>query len=264
MLTRNRVPLVLDVARDVEHELTGIEPIGGDPLRFVFHPLYDGAAIEGDPIYIGPSMCGSIPLWFVYFHEMGHNFCNASARFRQLYPLQFSVPPGPLPANILFYEAFASLPAMYVYERIDQGSGLFVDDTIITAKIRDDWRVVKARFTQAWSAYKANPSFASLNPDIVDGLLLELQEQYGWEIFKKLYGLLCPADQILPLFDTRLPNDTPDLRTTRATLTAAALSAAAGADLRKRFVIWKFPVNDELFDEALSSLGRLVNVARDR
>ncbi|MCC6398415.1 MAG: hypothetical protein IT282_15480, partial [Bacteroidetes bacterium] len=108
VLARYDVLKVIDAAFTHELELTGITPIGGDSVRFVFNPFYGGAAIEGDPIYLGPGMCGKTPLWFVYFHEMGHNFINASARFRQLYPLEMKLAPGPMPTHILFYEGWAT------------------------------------------------------------------------------------------------------------------------------------------------------------
>jgi hypothetical protein len=263
VLIQNQIPLVLDTAYEFEQELTGIIPVGGDTLRFVFHPLYGGAAIEGDPIYIGPAMWGKKPLWFVYFHEMGHNFCNASERFAQLYPLQFSVPPGPLPTNILFYEAFASLPAMYVYEQIKQNPSIpGVDSTVITI-IVEDWNIVRERFTNAWNAYKNDPGNISLNPDIIDGLFLELVGEYSWGMFKEFYRLMRPADQPLPIFNTQLSNDSPDLQKTRATLTAAALSAAAKDDLSKRFKEWGFPIDNELFDSAMSTLVIQLNSPDD-
>ena len=263
VLLKNHIPLVLDAAYELEHELTGIIPIGGDPLRFTFHPLYDGAAIEGDPIYIGPGMWGKFPLWFVYFHEMGHNYCNASERFGQLYPLMLSVPPGPLPTNILYYEGFASLPAMYVYEQIEKNPTILDIDPTITKEIIEDWQNVKRRFISAWNKYKDNPISTSLNPDIVDGLILELVEEYGWDIFREFYWLLRPVDKPLPLFNKHLPGDTPDLAKTRSTFTVALFSAAANVDLSKRFKEWGFPIDDELFDSAFSELIVQMKIPHD-
>lgn len=258
----NHIPFVIDAAYGLEKELTGVKPVGGDTLRFVFHPLYDGAAIEGDPIYLGPGMWGKSPLWFVYFHEMGHNFCNAFARFRQLYPLQPSVPPGTMPANVLFYEGFASLPAMYVYDQIEHKPTLLETDSAVINNIRNDWHDVRARFAKAWSEYKMHPSYVLLDPDIIDGMFLELTEKYGWEIFRKFYRLLRPAHQELPVFNVRLAHDTPDLQRTRATLTVAALSAAAGVDLRRQFESWGFPIDGTLFGKARSTLVSVLKAAR--
>jgi hypothetical protein len=263
VLLQNRIPLMLDVAYKLEQELTGIIPVGGDTLRFIFHPLYGGAAIEGDPIYIGPTMWGTIPLWFVYFHEMGHNFCNASPHFGQLYPLQLSVPQGPLPMNILFYEAFASLPAMYVYEQIEKNPFIYeVDSTVITV-ILDDWHNVKARFKNAWKTYKDDPISISLNPDIIDGMFLELIEEYGWGMVKDFYRLMRNIDKQPSIFHKTLPDDTPDLRKTRSTLTSAVLSAAANVDMNQRFEKWGFPIDSELFDIAMSTFVIQLNAPQD-
>jgi hypothetical protein len=70
------------------------------------------------PNYLGPAMWERRPLLFVCFHEMGHDFCNAFASFRQLYPLTVSLLPAPLPFTILFYEAWASSPAMHGYDNV--------------------------------------------------------------------------------------------------------------------------------------------------
>ena len=259
MITRYDVLRVVDAAYGYELALTLTNPIGGDSIRFVFNPFFGGAAIEGDPVFLGPAMWGNKPLWFVYFHEMGHNFVNAAARFQQLYPLEKRLIPGPLPTHILFYEAWASLPAMYAYDMIDRlHSGNEILDSALP-NVRSEWRVTRARFEKAWKIFKDNPVYTSLNPDVVDGMFLELQERFGWKIFEKFFVIMHPVAETLPLFDYRLPNDTADLRTTRCTLTAAALSAAAGSDLHEQFKEWAFPIDEGLFTKAFNELGRLTH-----
>jgi hypothetical protein len=256
VLVRYDVLGVVDAAYEHELQLTGIVPVGGDSVRFVFNPFFGGAAIEDDPIYLGPGMCGKTPLWFVYFHEMGHNFINASARFRQLYPLEMKLEPGQLPAHILFYESWASLPAMYVFDRFERlGQLPGVADSSLWYVLHD-WSSTKTRFRKAWAAYKQNALFTALNPDIVDGMFLELQERFGWKLYEKFFALLRPANEPLSLFDERLAGDTHDLRATRATLTAATLSAAAGVRLDMQFKRWGFPIDDDLFGRAYETLER--------
>ena len=257
LIFRYDVLQVVDAAYVYESELTKVAPIGGDTIRFIFNPFFGGAAIEGDPIYLGPGMWGKNPLWFVYFHEMGHNFVNASARFRQLYPLEMKLVPGPLPTHILFYEAWASLPALYVFDVLDRnGRETGLRDSALS-HVLNEWRTTKSRFQKAWSEYKENPVYISLNPDIIDGMFLELQEQFGWSIFKKWFAVMRPATKTLNLFDERLSGDTPDLRTTRCTLTAAALSAAAGSDLQPKFKQWAMPIDEKLFTQAFNELRPL-------
>jgi hypothetical protein len=259
VLARYDVLPVVDAAYAYESDLTGIVPLGGDTVRFVFNPFYGGAAMEGDPIYLGPGMCGKTPLWFVYFHEMGHNFLNASARFGQLYPLVMRLEPGPLPSNVLFYEGWASLPAMYAFDRMERQRNLpGVADSCLR-HVQADWHATKTRFAKAWTAYKENPSFTALNPDVLDGMFLELQERFGWDLFRNLFGFLRPTGALLPLFDERLAQDTPDLRSTRATLTAAILSAAARTRLDVELRRWAFPIDDGLFTKAYEALMRSHN-----
>jgi hypothetical protein len=241
----------------LQKRLTGIRPVGGDSVRFFFDPYIGGAALEGDPISVGPYMWGDAPLWFVYFHEMGHNFCNASTRFRQLYPLQFSSKPGALPAHLLFYEAFASVPAMFVLERLNEGPG---EEALVS--MREEWQDVRRRFLDAWKSYKENPAPESLTPDVVDGLLIELCDRYGWEFIERFYALLQPQDMPLPLFDTVLPQDSPDLRITRTTFTSALLSAAAGSTLRDELIRPGWPIDDALFQTAIAELTSLIPIHR--
>ena len=259
IITRYDVLRVVDAAYGYELALTLTNPIGGDSIRFVFNPFFGGAAIEGDPVFLGPGMWGKNPLWFVYFHEMGHNFVNVAARFRQLYPLEKRLVPGPLPTHILFYEAWASLPAMYAYDIIDRfHSSNGILDSVLPS-VRSEWRVTRARFEKAWKIYKEKPVYNALNPDVVDGMFLELQQRFGWKVFEKFFVIMHPVAETLPLFDYRLPNDTADLRTTRCTLTAAALSAAAGSDLHEQFKEWAFPIDEGLFTKAFKELGRLTH-----
>ena len=253
VLTRYNVMRVVDAAYGLERELTGVAPIGGDTVRFKFNPYYGGAAIEGDPIYLGPGMWGKQPLWFVYFHEMGHNFMNVSARFRQLYPLEMRLLPGPLPTHILFYEAWASLPAMYAYEMMLERDSLAADMST-REHLRKDWYATKGRFEKAWAGYKEKPLFTSLNPDIVDGMFLELRDRFGWKLFSRYCSFLAPPTTPRDLFDVRLEGDTEDLRSTRSTLTAAMLSAAAGQDLKSDFIAWGFPIDERLFKRAFREL----------
>ncbi len=259
IISRYDVLRVVDAAYGHELALTLTNPIGGDSIRFVFNPFFGGAAIEGDPIFLGPGMWGKNPRWFVYFHEMGHNFVNATARFRQLYPLEMRLVPGPLPTHILFYEAWASLPAMYAYDFIDHfHSNTGILDSALSS-VRSEWSLTRTRFEKAWKSFLEKPVYNALNPDVVDGMFLELQQRFGWKVFEKFFVIMQPVAETLPLFDYRLQNDTADLRTTRCTLTAAALSSAAEYDLHEQFKEWAFPIDDRLFTKAFNELGRLTH-----
>lgn len=238
-------------------------PVCGDSVDYVFNPFYGGAAIEGSPIYLGPTMWGKQPLWFVYFHELGHDFCNASARFRQLYPLTVGLPPGPLPFNILFYEAWASLPAMYVYDNFMSDSVSTDIPKDIIVDIRQDWTKIRNRFTNQWVKYKEKPELQTINPDIVDGLFLQLRDEYGWRIFERFYSLMRPQNEVLSILDERVPSDSSDLRITRSTLTAAIFSVLANKDLSGDFRHWDFPIDSKLFENAYPRLQHYLYTGKE-
>lgn len=264
LFVKYSVASIADEAYRTEKELTHILPVCGDSVEYVFNPYYGGAAIEGSPIYLGPAMWGKHPLWFVYFHELGHDFCNASARFRQLYPLTVGLPPGPLPFNILFYEGWASLPAMYVYD-------FFMSDSVpsnipkcVVDDIRQDWLKIQTRFVNQWDSYRSNPHLQAINPDIVDGLFLQLRDQYGWQFFRKFYDLMRPQDKALSILNERAPGDSSDLRITRSTLTAAIFSVLAGKDLRQDFLRWDFPIYDELFERSYAEIQKYLQTGKEQ
>ncbi len=248
------IPLVVNRGYEYERDLTGILPVCGDTAAYVFNRYYDGAAIEGSPIGMGPGMWGTTAMWFVYFHELGHDFCNASARFRQLYPLTMGLPSGPLPANILFYEGWASLPAMYALHMIVADSSSHSIPLRSYESVKQAWDQLEKRFSVEWEKYKVDSSFAKINPDIIDGLFLELQHDYGWGFFKRFYALMRPQSEQLTIFDACAKNDSADLRITRSTLTVAIFSALAQRDLSENFLKWNFPLDRKLFDDAYSKL----------
>ncbi len=254
VMKRESVATVVSRAYEYERALTEIMPVCGDTASYVFNRYYDGAAIEGKPIGMGPGMWGRQAPWFVYFHEMGHDYCNASARFRQLYPLTMGLPRGPLPANILFYEGWASLPAMYAFAMIVGDSASQGLSPQVYESVKKGWTEIQKRFTAEWKKYQEHPALDKVNPDIVDGLFLELQREHGWQFFKRFYALMRPQDKTLSLFDDRVTNDSTDLRLTRWTLTAAIFSALAHKDLREDFKRWDFPVDTRLFDNTYHEL----------
>lgn len=258
------IPLVVSRAYEYEKELTGIVPVCGNTASYVFNRYYDGASIEGNPIGMGPGMWGKSALWFVYFHEMGHDFCNASARFRQLYPLTMGLPPGPLPANILFYEGWASLPAMYAFDRIVEDSSSLSVSPKVYESIKVAWVGIEKRFTAEWEKYKSAPVFAKMNPDIVDGMFLEFHHNYGWRFFKEFYALMRPQDKPLAIFKRKVSRDSTDLRITRCTLTAAIFSALAHKDLKEDFQRWDFPIDLNLFHYAYDKLLGYLKAERIR
>jgi hypothetical protein len=83
-------------------------------------------------------------------------------------------------------------------------------------------------------------------PDVLDGMLMLLAEQYGWGIFPRFFSIFYPPDETIGF--------SPASETERATFFIAALSAAAAADLRTTFRAWKLPCHDALFAEWLPVL----------
>jgi hypothetical protein len=88
----------------------------------------------------------------------------------------------------------------------------------------------------------AGHDYDAIDANIVDGILLEMHDQYGMDIWFDLFSTFLPAEAPLPL--------TIDTKMKQATWFVAAMSVSAGEDLRNRFEIeYGFPIDYAAWDE---------------
>ena len=220
--------LVLDVA-----DIPGAAPCGasGSPIRLGWEygkPDNNSCFIVNDP-------ANRTPQWFVIFHEIGHNFTASCNAFNM-----FLWSPSPN-HNVAYSEGFASLAAMWSWQDITTCPGN-LDPTTLADMNRHVSGNMSA-WRQSLAEYRANGAhYADLNPDVVDGILLDLYDRYGPKVWFDLFSTFLPAQEPLPY--------AMDTMEKQATWMVAAISASAGTDLRDTFrTDYGFPIDDAAWSD---------------
>ncbi|MBU0616895.1 MAG: hypothetical protein KKI02_04190, partial [Planctomycetes bacterium] len=222
--------LVLDVSDNPAQTPCGIS---GNPIRLGWvygQPGYNNCYIVGLPD-------DGVPRWGVMFHEIGHNFNWASVSFGQFVAAYW-------PRGFCYNEGLATLCGMWSHRALmacGPGLGQLARDSIDAdyASSGDYHRKCLADYQTAGADY------ASLTPDVVDGILLEMYDAYGVKPWFDLLSTFTPPDQALPY---PLNGEVQ-----QATWFVAALSASAGADLRATFATeYGFPIDDAAWPDILA------------
>jgi len=220
--------LVLDVAADAQTSVCGAS---GNPIRLGWTlglGQHNSCYIINDPAWRRPQ-------WFVLWHELGHNFtttCNA-------FNMYLWTPSGD--HNATYSEGLASLAAMYAWKTVTSNPGALGPAALadIDNNLRDNVGV----WTDALAQYRAGGrDYAAINPDVLDGILLELWDQFGGKCWYDLFSTFLPTEAPLPV-----PIETVERQ---ATWFVAAMCASTGLDLRDWFVAeCGFPIDEASWDE---------------
>lgn len=252
----------LDVAYLRMCELTGTRPHGGGRLHIAAiceDEQFRLCGAAGGDVGLGfdpvksvscVQLPNGVPHWGVACHEIGHCFVG---EITSLFQILIRNEPG-LTSGFIFSEGLATLCNMYARTMIlDCPDHYGVPDSILATftdpKVYDSLpfhrRVfVDNRLADYLGGRTAYPD--DCTPDVLDGMLMVLAEQYGWEIFPRFFSVFYPPDEAIDF--------SPTTETERATFFIAAMSAAAKDDLRATFTVWKLPCDDALFAEWLPVL----------
>jgi hypothetical protein len=225
---------VLDVTDD---PATGVCGASGCPTRLGWQwgqPANNSCFIVNDP-------ARRVPQWFVIWHEMGHNVTCACNAFNL-----FCMGPSE-PHNFTYREGLASLAAMWAWQSVLTAPGS------LGTLARDDidqhfGQGYAPTFRQNLSDYQAaGANYDTIDPNIVDGIFLEVFDQYGPKAWYDLFSTFLPAEAPLPL-----PIDT---REKQATWIVAAMSVSSGEDLRELFAgAYGFPIDEAAWPEILAAV----------
>jgi len=214
--------LVLDVSDDQNTVPCGLS---GNPVRLGWE--------YGDPLdnscYIVNNPAHRVPQFFVIFHEVGHNFTWASGAFGTF----VSASPD---LGWVYSEGCASLGAMWSAWGIEACPG--VVKLTGTDEVIAQLASQRAYFLSQLAAYQtAGANYSAIDPNVVDGILYELLDQFGVESWYDLFSLFAPVGEPLPCSVSGTAQ--------QATLIAAAFSASTGQDLRTLFETdYGFPIDD--------------------
>jgi hypothetical protein len=220
--------LVLDVG-----EGPGTAPCGasGNPIRLGWEfgkPAHNSCYIINDPE-------NRTPQWFVIFHEIGHNItasCNAFNMYL------WSPSPG---HNTAYSEGLASLAALWAWQDITTCPGNL--GPLAITDIDRHIRGMMSAWRQSLADYRARGAhYDNLDPDIVDGILLDLNDRYGPKVWFDLFSTFLPSPEPLPC--------AMDTVEKQAAWFVAAVSASAGEDLRALFRgEYGFPIDDAAWSD---------------
>jgi hypothetical protein len=248
---------VTDIAYELESEATGVVPYSGGTLFLVNDPGHEDGTVpcglSGNPIRLGSSVdipascmisCGGtgFPAWFVYFHEMGHDFTLEGVK-----PAQFFF--GGANHTVVYVEGLATALAMYVAKMIKERAPIYNISSNVVNNVVSLWHFGS---TPSLNRYVRNGAhYDQMNPDVLDEMIDVICTKYGYDSLYRFYSLFLPRD--VPFTFTI------DTDAKQATVFVAALSAATGADLRHQFREWGFPIDDEFYARIWDEVYRLVN-----
>ena len=247
-----------NMAYETQQAGIGTLPFNGGRHYFVLDVTDDPATVpcglSGNPVRLGwqygnpiHNSCYIInvpedrtPQWHVIFHEMGHNFTFASWGFGNFCS-------GPSGAhNVTYCEGMASLAGLWSWQALMScpatlGQLAFEDIDQHFQNYASVFRGDLEDYQNAGADY-----YSSFDANALDGLLCEMYDTYGVEIWFDLFSSFLPADQPLPF--------TLDTIEKQATWFVAAMSASAGDDLRGLFTTdYGFPIDDIVWSDMLAA-----------
>ncbi|GMU23751.1 MAG: hypothetical protein AMXMBFR13_38290 [Phycisphaerae bacterium] len=257
IMTQYQVVQATDQAYAAQRRLTGVAPFNGGLQHLVLDITNDPATvpcgISGNPIRLGwefgkpvHNSCFIInapeartPQWGVFFHEMGHNFTWPAWSFGEFCS-------APSSQNGTYSEGLATLCGLWSHEQLMScPAGLRPE---VTMEIDGRFAGDRAYFLESLAEYQdAGAHYAGMDANVLDGILIELRDIYGLQVWFDLFSTFTPSSEPLPC--------SLDTEAKQATWIVAAASVTAGDDLRGLFAEeYGFPIDDDAWPEILAAV----------
>ena len=252
----------VDAGALVESSLCGTA-FDAKPLGIEFSPWLNGVAYSGNPVKMGSWMWGSEPAWFIYFHELGHNFSLAADRFQKLYPGGGYVSAGgdDWHFGTDFVEAWASMVGLYAAHELYTNPQAYGVNEAAVQNLKGQSTSTQSGFLDALHNYEIHPDHSHLYPDVVDGIFVTLADSFGYDVISRWYQMLQPPDAPWSrLNDIHPDTDYDGAKITAMTITACAFEVAAQADLKELFrTRWDFPIDDLLYAQVKPEISQMID-----
>ncbi len=252
----------VDAGARVESSLCGTD-FSDKPLVVMFSPWLNGVAYSGNPVKMGSWSWGTSPPWFMFFHELGHNFTLAATRFQKLYPGGGYVSAGgdDWHFGTDFVEAWASMVGLYAVHELSTRPGNYAITASARQDLEQEFQNTKSTYLNALHTYEQNPDQSHLYPDLVDGIFLTLVDSLGYGIIPRWFKMLQPPDAPWSRLDGINPGlDYDGSKITSLTITASAFSVAAAVNIKDLFHIrWDFPIDDVLYEQVTPEISAMIN-----
>ncbi|MEM3449519.1 MAG: hypothetical protein QXP38_11730 [Nitrososphaerota archaeon] len=252
---------ITDLAYELQYEATGVLPFNGGIQFLVNDPGHgsDGTVpcgLAGNPIRLGTDVDKPIhnscmivafhsgsPQWGVFFHEMGHNFLGEGIRIYQFMRSGHK-------NDWVYSEGLATALGMYVVKMLEERSStLTIPQTILKEIKSSVWNFGSTPHLNKY--LREGAQYYRMTPHVLDDIIDFICERYGYKTLYRFFSIFLPREKVFPF-----PVDSDERQ---ATLFVAALSAAAGADLRKQFKEWGFPIDDDYYMAIWDEVVELIN-----
>jgi PKD repeat protein len=258
------VPRITNIGYELSEELCGLRPYKGD-LQYLAHfiapqqdptlpcvgngnPAIFGTAVDNpvNSCLVDPGQPDTPPRWGIIFHEMGHNFTLASRSFGEF--ANFS---DVAKSNFAYIEALASVVYMYVGKMMSERAVEYQIPPDVLSTITKN---IHFGTTPDLDAYvNSGANYSTINPSVIFDIALVFANKYGYSILPRFFSVFLPPDAPFDRFGLSKSD------ANQATFFVAAMSAAAGTDLRADFInVWGFPVDDLTFNQLYPQLTRLI------
>jgi hypothetical protein len=263
LVDRYQIPDVDEYAYLAQRRLMDTLPHGG--ARQVFEVDFGEneqqrvCGISGNPTRIGWNIQGTVwqncfmapffsprsPQWFVWHHELAHEFTGFSQSFAR----------GLGEVTLPYVESMASALTIAQMEAMLQAPAQYPMGADAVVSLRQQLtQNVDIFATKLRSWLDQGAPFSQLDRDIVDGLFMLYKNQrpdFAPRFFLPLQPRYYP--QLSGIFDQMGPAD-------HHTIFAALMSAAAGQNLGTVFAgTYHYPLNPPLFFAALAAFNQILN-----
>jgi hypothetical protein len=230
---------------------------------YVYDNDIDGGAYAGHPVHIGPGWFivvngtgtfAGLPRWFVYMHEMGHNWVMRTQSYNNVLPYWG--------IGVTFNEALATLAYLNVIQKFKESSDhLGVSATTYNQMIAECTQL-SGEYRQYFENWKNNGSvYSKLGPYEADGIFLELVDLHGWTIFDRFFCIFRGLDILeAPIYGTSKKASQYGWDN-QVTFFETALSVASEANLTSYFVNLNFPFNSTFSQEIEPILVAVLNAS---
>jgi hypothetical protein len=252
----------VDAGAKVESQICGTN-FSGDQLVVMFSPWLNGVAYSGNPVKMGSWNWGLEPAWFIFFHELGHDFTLAASRFQKLYPGLGYVPAGGDDWNFGtdFVEAWATMVGLSAVHELTTNPAQYGVKAAASQDLQLQIGNTRAAYLSALQKYEAVPDFSHMYPDLVDGVFLTLADSLGYGIIPRWFKILQPPDAPWSRLDGINPwADYDGSKITSMTITACGFSVAARTELRDLFrTRWDFPIDNTFYAQIKPEVEQMIN-----
>ena len=259
------------VGRLEQHYVTACS---GSPTPEVLEIVYvpsaraghcEGLGMAGNPSTVGLNgLCphnedGEFLAYKPVMHEVGHGFLTMSKYYWQV--MGGSTTPHPRPGGE-WSESFANFGGLFAVRALERDLtvvGLFREAEPGKSLIQTWGSQRRKQLLSRLRDYElSNDTSETVRKSARTGMLVMLGDKYGWDMWQRFFRIfhLGPAQDRLWNTVGVLPDEVQF-----HTAIIAALSAAAGEDLRPQFEAWRFPIDNELYNRIIRNVEAIVKPA---